>query len=667
MSSKPFEQQYLLGEEIGRGGFSVTWLASHRHKKNERYLVKELLLDRVDDWKAVEQFEREARVLSHLDHPNIPDFYDFIKEDEGERKRLFLVQELIQGQDLDSLIQGGKYFTETEVIKIALEITEVLVYLHSFSPPIIHQDIKPSNIMLKDNRVDGAYLIDFGAIKGPPQEGSSGMTVTGTFGYMPLEQLEGGAVPASDIYALGMSLIYLLSHQEPTRLPKKGLKVDFRPHVNISDRFARVLDKMVEPDVSLRYTRSENLRQDLQQLLNPAAAPPARSTGSAAWKPWLIAGSVMALLGGWILLKPQNDPPPAVSNENFAAQALQDKNTADAHYQAQRYKEATEAYTRYLAAYPNDEEALFRRGFAFSEISEHRKAVQDFLRILEINPGRYTNVHYNLGYNYYEIKEYSSAQSHLLTQLGKTPNDPATLNYLGLVQRDQGKYADARQSFEKALAADPNYKYAHNNIGTVYRQLKKYPEALAAFDKSIASDPNYVLPYYNKASLYYNTDRPTECLQAIGLALEKNTSYTSAYNMQGLCQRSLKQYAASIVSFSKAFEQDPSYSAAAYNRGLSHDDLEQFAEAESWYLKAIELNPKYGSALNNLGYIYQRQKKYPEAVDLYTRAIAASPNSAMYYNNRGNTYKDWGQCDSAKQDWQQACNKGSASACKKTC
>lgn len=685
MSGTSFNQRYTLIRELGRGGFSVTWLAQARGESQSQYLVKELLLDRVDDWKAVEQFEREARVLSHLDHAGIPDFYDFIKEDGEQGKRLFLVQELIQGSDLESLIQGGKYFTEKEVIEIGLEIAEVLVYLHRFSPPIIHQDIKPSNIMLKGNKVDSAYLIDFGAIKGPPQEGSSGMTVTGTFGYMPLEQIEGAAVPASDIYALGMSLLYLLSHQEPTRLPKKGLKVDFRPHVNISEPFAAVLDRMIDPDVSQRYQQAETVRQALQQQLRapagasaPALAQPAGAVPGAQaanYKPWLVAAGVLGLLGWFILRDAPEEKPTATANpasQTTAASgkqsvnALADKSLADDHYQASRYKEAVVAYTRYLAAYPNDAEALFRRGYSHSELSEHSQAVQDFLRVLELNPAGYTNVHYNLGYNYFELAQYSEAMRHLQDQLKQTPGDNATLNYIGLVQREQQQYAEAEATFKKVLAQDPGYKYAHNNLGTIYRLQQKHPEALAAFDKAIAADPSYALPYYNKASLYYNTKRPTECVQVIAQALQQNTGYTSAYNLQGLCQRELKQHDNAIFSFSKAFDLDPGYSAAAYNRALTHDDLEQFEQAESWYLKAIALNPTYASALNNLAHVYQRQQKYPEAIDLYNRAIAAKP-SAMYYNNRGDTYKAWARCSEAKADWQLACSNGNTAACKKTC
>ena len=127
--------EYTIEREMGRGGFAVTWLAEKKtDPKSEgassrQVILKELLLDRIEDWKALEAFEREARVLSHLRHPGIPAFIDFIEKQTPEGKRLFLVQSFIEGQDIEALIQSGRYFTEAEVIDMAMQICRVLVYL----------------------------------------------------------------------------------------------------------------------------------------------------------------------------------------------------------------------------------------------------------------------------------------------------------------------------------------------------------------------------------------------------------------------------------------------------------------------------------------------------------------------------------------------------------
>jgi len=671
MSSPSFNQKYTLEQELGRGGFSVTWLA-HRRTDDRRgnLVIKELLLDKVADWKAVEQFEREARVMSHLKHTGIPELYDFLSEETETGKRVFLVQKYIQGQDLDKLIQGGKYFTEKEVIAIGIAVSEILQYLHSFSPPLLHRDIKPSNIMLRDADRK-VYLIDFGAVKGPANEFSSGHTVTGTFGYMPLEQLESREAPASDIYALGMSLIYILSHQEPTRLPKKGLKVDFRPHVNISEPLARVLDKMIEPDLEKRYQSAKEVLAEFEKLRAGGGSIAAVSSSTGKPLPWRpILGSLLVFAAlGFCALKEMASPPIASTEQSAEASlnAAEQKQIADGHYRAENCAAAVPAYSLYLAEVPKDIEALFRRGYCYSELSEHNKALSDYQQVLVINPDRYNNVHYNLGYNYYQLGKYPQALFHLKAMLAIDPKEVGTLNYLGLVHREEKRLAEAEAVFKQILTIQPDYKYAHNNLGTIYQRQKKYPEALQAFGKASEVDPSYALPHYNRGEVYYTLEKYPECLQEQTLAIGKNTSYASAYNMRGLCHRALKQHEQAAQDFASAIQHSPSYATAVYNLALTHDDLGRLDQAIEGYKKAIVMTPGYAKALNNLGYIYQRQENYPQALNYYSQAVAAEPKSGLYYRNRGNIYKLQGQCEQARQDWQKACQNGNASACKLTC
>ncbi|MBF2052229.1 MAG: protein kinase [Candidatus Sericytochromatia bacterium] len=262
---------YQIEKELGEGGFSQTLLA-RRAADQQPCVLKVLSLKRSQDWKAVELFEREAKVLRHLDHPGIPDFYDSFNLSQENESLFFLAQEYLPGQSLQEWVSTGRRYTEAQVMTMARQLTEILVYLQSFSPPVIHRDIKPSNIMLNQDQV---WLIDFGAVKDSLQQVQGrGSTVVGTFGYMPLEQYEGRAQPASDIYGLGMSLLYALSGTEPVQMKKRGLKTDFRQHLKVSEGLARILDRMIEPDIALRYPDAHTLQQDLQRLSAASAAPP---------------------------------------------------------------------------------------------------------------------------------------------------------------------------------------------------------------------------------------------------------------------------------------------------------------------------------------------------------------------------------------------------------
>ncbi|MCP4401378.1 MAG: serine/threonine protein kinase [bacterium] len=304
------KQRYEIKEILGRGGFATTSLALDT-QNGQLCAIKCLSFRKLEDWKTWELFEREAKILKHLDHPQIPAYLDFFTQESEQDVEIYLVQEYIEGKSLAQLVQEGKHFTETESIRLALELLRILEYLHTLSPPIIHRDIKPGNVALsKDRKV---YLIDFGAVKDSLSSDyarSSGVpTVVGSYGYMPLEQFEGRALPASDIYSLGMTLINLLSGKEPGAMEKKGLELDFRPHVNISDPFAKVLAKMIAPDCAKRYQNASQLKQALEAL---SSEKPAHWL-SPRRKIFLLVFVVLLVEGVTLYMKQRRSVPPAPS------------------------------------------------------------------------------------------------------------------------------------------------------------------------------------------------------------------------------------------------------------------------------------------------------------------------------------------------------------------
>ncbi|MEZ0374407.1 MAG: protein kinase [Candidatus Sericytochromatia bacterium] len=267
MPELPVPEQYQLRQILGRGSFGQTFLAFDTLEQKS-CVIKQLSLRHLDAWKTLELFEREARVLAHLDHPGIPRFMGFYSQDPGQDHQACLVQEYISGQTLKAQIESGKRYTESEIMVLATELLGILVYLQQFSPPVIHRDIKPSNIILAET--GKPILVDFGAVsENLLHKESGGSTIVGTFGYMPIEQLDGRAVPGSDLFALGVTLIYALSGLEPGRLEKENLSLNFRPYVQISVSLCRWLDKMIHPDWKQRFHLAS---EALEALRNPRAA-----------------------------------------------------------------------------------------------------------------------------------------------------------------------------------------------------------------------------------------------------------------------------------------------------------------------------------------------------------------------------------------------------------
>lgn len=248
--------RYRLERELGRGGFAVTWQAQDQ-RTGTNVAVKVLSLRSVDHWKAVELFEREARVLKNLDHPQIPKYLDFIAPTEGS-DRFVLVQALAPGRSLAEWVKNGWRPTETEARDLADQLLVILEHLHGRSPPVVHRDIKPANIM-RDER-GRLSLIDFGSVRDRLQSASDYASTSGTFGYMAPEQLTGRATPASDLYGLGATLVNVLSHRAPDELPQHELRVEFRGAVNVSPSFERFLARLLAPAPEQRFVSAHAAR-----------------------------------------------------------------------------------------------------------------------------------------------------------------------------------------------------------------------------------------------------------------------------------------------------------------------------------------------------------------------------------------------------------------------
>jgi hypothetical protein len=254
--------RYELGEILGEGAFGKTHAAKDR-ETHEEVVVKELRIKGLPDWKPVEHFEREVKVLRALEHPGVPRLVDAFEESTDDGLRLYIVAERIPGETLAEKIERGDRWDEPSARALFTALLETLAYLHGLSPRVIHRDIKPGNIVV---RPDGRpVLVDFGAVRDlatPPQAG--GLTVLGTPGYMAPEQSLGSADARSDLYGLGATMLHVLTHRHPTELPRDELRFRFEDLVGVSKTFVDVLARLVEPDPGQRFQGASSALDALQ-------------------------------------------------------------------------------------------------------------------------------------------------------------------------------------------------------------------------------------------------------------------------------------------------------------------------------------------------------------------------------------------------------------------
>ncbi|MGB3208654.1 MAG: serine/threonine-protein kinase [Crinalium sp.] len=269
------KDRYRAIAPIGEGGFGRTFLAEDTDRLNTHCVIKQLfpLLQIQGSSGAMSKasllFEQEARRLLELgeQHPQIPTLFGYFEQN----KILYLVQQYIEGQDLEQELEQQGAFSEQQIRELLNDLLPVLQFVHENQ--VIHRDIKPTNIVRR--RSDRKFvLIDFGVSK---QLSATGLaktgTRTGTEGFAPIEQLRGGkAFPASDLYSLGVTCIHLLTSTEIDELydPLEGnwlWKEQLSTKgVVVSDRLTQVLDKILKEYVKERYQSALEVLKDLNQL-----------------------------------------------------------------------------------------------------------------------------------------------------------------------------------------------------------------------------------------------------------------------------------------------------------------------------------------------------------------------------------------------------------------
>lgn len=207
----------VIVRQLAFGGLSAIYLA--QDSKRSLVVVKESVIplnaEEAAKEKATELFAREATILSKLEHPRISKVLDFFVED----NRQYLVLEQIRGQDTRQVVIEHGAQNETSVIQWAAQIADILKFLHTQNPPIIHRDVTPDNLVLSGgNKI---FLIDFGASN--EFLGTATGTLVGKQSYISPEQFRGKACPQSDIYAFGATLFYYLTGEEPEPLSTLSL------------------------------------------------------------------------------------------------------------------------------------------------------------------------------------------------------------------------------------------------------------------------------------------------------------------------------------------------------------------------------------------------------------------------------------------------------------
>ena len=263
------QDRYRIVKLLGGGGMGQVYLAHDTRLADKPCAIKELVpdphLSAEEREQSAAQFHREAAVLAHLSHPNLPNVSDYFEEGE----RFYLVMDYVEGETLKQrLIESPDGLPQEDVVGWVVQLCDVLGYLHSQDPPVIFRDMKPANVMVTP--AGEAKLIDFGIVRlFDPSKGTDTLKM-GTAGYAPPEQYagRGQTTPRSDVYALGATLHELLTGDDPTEHPfvfppPRQLKP------GVSQTLSDVVVRAVNMDPEDRFPSVDEMKQVLQKATQP--------------------------------------------------------------------------------------------------------------------------------------------------------------------------------------------------------------------------------------------------------------------------------------------------------------------------------------------------------------------------------------------------------------
>jgi serine/threonine protein kinase len=266
-AGRMLHQRYRLLHSVGQGGMGAVYVARDTQLGDRLVAVKEMSTSRLfpqDLPRAVEQFRREAYLLASLHHPNLPVIHEYFHEDD----RWYLVMSFIEGQNLQVALNAmqGNRLPVNEVVRIGIELCEVLDYLHTHNPQIIFRDLKPLNIMLTPK--GHIYLIDFGIARHFKQEQTKDTTSYYSVGYAPPEQYgQSQAGPRSDIYSLGATLHQMLSGYDPASKPFQF------PNLQLVDpalpaSLVKLVTQMLDMDEQARPANVAEVKERLEKIFD---------------------------------------------------------------------------------------------------------------------------------------------------------------------------------------------------------------------------------------------------------------------------------------------------------------------------------------------------------------------------------------------------------------
>jgi serine/threonine-protein kinase len=593
---------YEIVAPIGAGGMGEVYRARDLRLERE-VAIKVLPVDVSRDRTRIARFEREAKILASLNHPNVVTIHE-INSLEGIS---FIAMEYIRGRELRRVLRQLERIPLSEIVGYGIQVAEALAAAHRAS--IVHRDVKPSNIMLTD---DGLIkVLDFGLAKVSERIESTINPVTqpgvavGTTHYMSPEQASGDEIgPASDVFSFGVVMYEMLSHKRPfeggsqAELFRAILTADPAPLTSVAPHvppdLAAVVHRCLKPKPDARYRDGGHLVRELREVqrrlsqegqdrsttVTIAVEPPRK----IRWNPrriWITAaiGAVLATgFAAYVALGHGRWPIALPSVSSPASSAV-----------LQEAKAYLQRYDR-----PGNID----------------RAIEKLERELKTDP-------------------HNAALEAALTEA-------YTRKYTKT--SDKEWLRKARELGQTAVTANDDLAMAHQALGTALAEEGQNDDAVRELNRALDLDPLSSQATLGLAKIRASQHRPDEAGELFRRAIELSPGDWRPLHEAGRFAFRQARYPEAIEGWSKAVALTPDNTVLMSALGAGYHMNGQYAEAASTFQRVLEVDPT-GMVWSNFGTARLYQGRYAEAVPALEKATQLEPNKSLYWGNLGDAYR----------------------------
>ena len=469
-----------------------------------------------------------------------------------EQDSICLVQEYVDGYNLEQLINQKLLLSEEEVINLLIDVSVTLINCHKNK--IIHGNIQPFSLLKR--RSDGKIILqDFGNINS-----YANGCLNSNLGYIPPEQIAGRITYASDIYALGMTAIHCLTGIIPQQLniSNKTGEILWEQNVKVNPGLSKIINKMVRLERKKRYSSANQVLRAVKNVK--------RKTKIKSWYIYLMLLPVILGISVFVLAQ-------------WAQRAaILEFYTADLKLENKQYQKAIQYYNEGLKKLPktrrqvqNYEQVWLQKARAFDSLKQYDDALATCQEALR----------------YYQSYQLWNCQ--------------------GLALDNLDRHNSAIRAYNKAIALEPEYVWSWNNRGDAYAKLREVDKAISDFQQAIKLSPEQsFVSWNNLGKLYYQEQDYQQSIVAYQNALAVKEDYLPALVGLGNAYKAVRDDDSALEAYDKAIEINSKSYESWYGKALIAESLQEYEAAREAYQKAIAINPDGQSAIDGLARVQNK-------------------------------------------------------------